>query len=139
MQFKRILPNSFVVRFRQGEDVVQGLLFFAKKIQLKSAWISGLGGFEEATLGFYDAKKKIYPKKSFKRVELTSLAGNLCKTGKEYVLHTHANISDSKFKVYGGHLFTGKISATCEVFITEIKKIERVLDKKVGLELMRLK
>ncbi len=107
MQFKRILPGSFVLCFKEGEEVTQGLLFFAKKMKLKSAWLSGLGGF-------------------------------VCRAGRDYILHAHATLSDSQFKAHGGHLFSGKVSATCEVFVTEIKKIERVLDKKVGLKLMRL-
>ena len=139
MKFKRVAPSSFIVRFERGDEIVQGLLGFAKKAKLKSAWISGLGGLATATIGFYNVKRKTYRKKTRKNMELTALTGNLCRVKNNYALHAHATLSDRSCKAFGGHLFKGIVSATCEVFITEIRRIERKMDLKIGLNLMRLK
>ena len=138
MELKRVSTSSFLLRFKIGEELVQGLLNFAKKKKLKSAWLSGLGGFQVCTLGFYDLKRKTYRKKNVKNVELTSLTGNISFLKGKYALHTHVTVSDKTFRAFGGHLFKGIVSGTCEIFVKEIPKLNRKFDKKTGLNLLEL-
>ena len=49
--------------------------------------------------------------------ELTSLVGNITiKNGNPFV-HIHVNVSDEACNAYGGHLFSGTITATGELII----------------------
>ena len=88
------------------------------EIDIKFGWINGIGAIENITLGSYSLNLKDYIKKEFEgEFELTSLIGNITtKDGKPFI-HIHANVSDVECNTYAGHLFSGTITATCEMII----------------------
>jgi predicted DNA-binding protein with PD1-like motif len=50
--------KTFAVVFEPGEEVVAGLLHFAKEHKLASAHLTAIGAFERVTLGFFDLAKQ---------------------------------------------------------------------------------
>ena len=63
-----------------------------------------------------------------------SLIGNISiKDGVPFV-HTHITFSDTEYKVFGGHLFDAKITATGEIILMVAdSKIDRQFNENVGI------
>lgn len=132
--------SGYILRLNRGEEIITTLKDFIKDKKIHGGFLIGLGAGKEITLGFYDADKKTYHKRFFADDhEYTSLTGNISYLDDEPVIHIHAVISAANFVSYSGHLFSGKVSATCEIFITLLdKKLIRKADPTVGLNLMQL-
>ncbi|MCX7995221.1 MAG: DUF296 domain-containing protein [candidate division WOR-3 bacterium] len=130
----------YVLRLQKGEEIIQCLKDFAKKVKLKGAFIFGLGVGENLKLGYFDSHKKTYIEKEFKgEYEFTSFLGNIAHLGKEVVIHIHVTITDREFNAFGGHLFSGYIPATLEMIVLPIeKKLRRERDIETGLNLLEL-
>jgi uncharacterized protein len=130
-------------RLDKGErlsDLVGG--FSAGQKDFPGAWVSGLGGVLEVTLGFYDIDKKEYQWKTFEGLrEMTAFQGNLAydESGK-LMLHAHGTFADNTFSgVIGGHVKDFVAGATIELFIHRTHKtLERKHDDSVGLPLLDL-
>jgi predicted DNA-binding protein with PD1-like motif len=139
MQYLKI-RNGYVVKLDSGEEIMSTLKDFVIDKKIKSAFLQGIGTGKELTLGYYDSKKKLYHKRAFiDEYEFASLNGNISYLGKEPVIHIHCTISPENFMTYAGHLFSGKVAATCEIMITLLdKKLVRKADIKTGLNLLNL-
>ena len=60
---------------------------------------------------------------------------NCCKDS-EYYAHLHMSAGDAEGNVFGGHLNTAIVSATCEMVITLIDgRVKRKFNDEVGLNL----
>lgn len=133
---------NYILKLQLGEKLIENLNAFAKEKQLGSAWLNGLGGASEATLGYYNLETREYEWKEFTDLmEITSLQGNLSWVEDEPVWHVHASLSDRNFAGYGGHVKELIAGATVEVFLHarfEGEKLERVHDDEVGLKLLNL-
>jgi Plants and Prokaryotes Conserved (PCC) domain len=67
--------KTFALVFDTGEEVVAGLLQFAKDPKLSGAHLTAIGAFERITLGFFDVTKKDYKRIAIQeQVELMSSA-----------------------------------------------------------------
>lgn len=132
--------GGWVVRFQKGDDIVGGLLAFARDHSIQGAWINALGAIEDADLGYYDLEARSYTRHVFHGDwEITGLVGNLGWHGSEPVLHTHCTIGGREHEVRGGHLFAGKAGATCEVFVRNLGvRLNRARDENIGLALFQL-
>jgi uncharacterized protein len=133
--------NDFV-RLNKGETLGQFLKWFSANYpDFPGAWVSGLGGVLEVTLGFYDLDKKEYIWKKFDGLrEMTALQGNLAhdESGK-LVLHAHGTFADTQFVAVGGHVEDFVAAATVELFIhRSYKPLRRLRDEAVGLPLLDL-
>ena len=128
------------MRFAHGDDVVNGMVEFARAHGIEGAWVNFLGAIEDPELGYYDLPTKSYTRRSFPGDwEIMGAVGNLARVGETPVLHVHITISGQDFAARGGHLFAGKAGATCEVFVRDLKtRLERVRDEDIGLALWRL-
>jgi len=139
MKYKKI-ENKILLSLNKGDEILQSIYKLAEKENLKFCWLSGIGAFENITLGAYPLEKRDYVKKQFKgEYELTSLLGNITiKEGNPFV-HIHVSMSDEEFKAYGGHLFSGYITATCEIIVDMIDfELHREKSEEVGLHLWNL-
>ena len=68
--------KTFALVFDASEEVVTGLLQFAREHELSGAHLTAIGAFERVTLGFFDMAKKEYKKIPIpEQVELMSLVG----------------------------------------------------------------
>lgn len=119
----------------------------AKKI--KGAFLFGLGAAKDLTLGYYDLAKKAYLRRFFPgEWEITNLVGNIAwlediapsvhraKAG-DPILHIHVVLSSTNFNTVGGHLFSGTVTATCEILVIVLAaKLRRAFDSTTGLNLL---
>lgn len=131
---------NYVIRLNKGEVLGQAIKTFATETKLEGAWLSGLGGALEATLGFFDINKKQYEWRTFKGLyEVTSLQGNLAIKDGEPVFHLHATLADASFAAIGGHVKDLVAAATLEIFVHQLQKpLNRVHDEEIGLPLLQL-
>jgi predicted DNA-binding protein with PD1-like motif len=98
--------KTFALVFDAGEEVVAGLLQFAKDHKLAGAHLTAIGAFERLTLGFFAVTKKDYKKIAIQeQVELMSLMGNIAQDDKgDPKLHAHVVVGKSDGTAHGGHL-----------------------------------
>ena len=81
-------------------------------------------------------EKKYYSNHFTGAIEIVSLTGTISTMNGEYYAHLHMSAGDAVGKVFGGHLNSARISATCELVIDVIDGVvERKKDPAVGLNL----
>tara|TARA_Y100000590_G_C15115905_1_gene786746 strand:- start:107 stop:532 length:426 start_codon:yes stop_codon:yes gene_type:complete len=136
MEYKKN-NNKIYLSIDKNEYVNASLLKVCKQNNAKFAWISGIGAIFDIEVGYFDIGTKDYKRKIFSEdFELVSLSGNMTYKDGEPFIHTHIAFSDSKFNVFGGHLFDCKISAAGEFVITiDDEKISRTYNEDIGLSL----
>ncbi len=139
MEWKSV-REGFVIRFHHGDDIVAGLLDFARAHDVEGAWVNALGAIEDPELGYYHLDRRAYTRQVFPGDwEITAIVGNLGRLDGEPALHLHATIGGPDFATRGGHLFAGRAGATCEVFLRDLGgRLERGRDEAIGLPLWRL-
>lgn len=141
MEAKKVSKNIYFLRLEKGEEIINSLKSFSKEKRLKSAFFSGIGAGKDFTIGCYDLRKKEYLKREIKKeCEILSLIGNISYLKNEIFVHAHIVFSDKNFKIFGGHLFSAKITATSEIFLFLIdKKLPRIPFPDIGLNLISFK
>ncbi len=137
MQFKKI-TSGYIIRLKEGEEIVKLLEDFVMDHEIKGALIVGIGTIYDAELGFYHREKKEYMKKIFKGdYEVVNLSGNMSYFKENAVIHLHVTISGEDFIAYSGHLFSARTAATMELFLlTQEQKLRREFDPTQGLNLL---
>ena len=133
--------EGFLIRFHHGDDIVQGLLDFARGHGIEGAWVNALGAIADPELGYYHLETKSYTRTVFPgEWEITAIVGNLGRMEDGApALHVHATIGAPDFSTRGGHLFAGRAGATCEVFLRDLgRPLRRAKDEAVGLPLWKL-
>jgi predicted DNA-binding protein with PD1-like motif len=131
--------KTFAVVFDPGEEVVAGLLRFAREQKLTGAHLTAIGAFERVTLGFFELAKKDYKKIPIEeQVELMSLVGNIAQDEKgEPKLHAHVVVGKSDGSAHGGHLLEASVRPTLEVVIVESAgHLRRKMHAHLGLALL---
>ena len=141
MKYKFDGYNWFGV-LEKGEELASSLSKFAKKEQVKGAWIFVVGACDELEAGYYDPKTKDYKLKKYNQdLEILNVQGNISWNGDEPAIHLHGTFAGEDGKAFGGHIKSLKVSVTCEVFIHDwfgSDRIERKLDDSIGLKLLNL-
>lgn len=139
MQYLKI-KNGYVLKLEINEEIITTLKDLVIDKKIKSAFLFGIGTGKELTLGYYDSKKKMYRKRAFvEEYEFASMNGNISYLSSDPIIHIHCTISPENFMTYAGHLFSGKVAATCEILIMTIeKKLQRKADPNLGLNLLDL-
>lgn len=140
MQYLKI-KNGYVLKLETEEEIMTTLKDFVIHQKIKSAFLQGIGTGKELTLGYYDSKQKLYHKRTFiEEYEFASLNGNISYLSTDPIIHIHCTISPANFVTYSGHLFSGKVAATCEILIVLLdKKLTRKADIRTGLNLLDLR
>ena len=115
------MPESTVLILERGEELQEALAAFARESGVKSAWLSGLGGSMDVTLGFYDITSKSYRWKEFEEpLEIVSLTGNLSTSDSEPFWHIHGVFSGKDYQAVGGHVKSMRVGLTCELHISHL-------------------
>ena len=129
--------DSIFMTLDKGELINKTFEVYAKTNDIGCAWLHGLGAIENPDIGYYSLETKSYHHKIFSgKYELTSLIGNITIKEGKYFSHTHITFSDTKYQVFGGHLFDAKITAAGEFVMTTGKKhIYREMNPDIGLPL----
>jgi predicted DNA-binding protein with PD1-like motif len=130
----------YQLRLMPGEEVMAELAAFVRRRHLKSGFLFGLGAAEDVVLGCFQPGSRTYRKRTFKGdLEVAALVGNVAWAGKDPVCHVHAVISNSRLATFAGHLFSARVTVTCEVSILPgQRKLVRRLESETGLRLLQL-
>jgi len=132
--------KTFVLVFDTGDEVVAGLLDFAKEHKL-AASMTAIGAFERVTLGFFESERKDYKKIHInEQVEVMSLIGNIAldESGQPKV-HAHVVVGRRDGTAHGGHLLEAYVRPTLEVILVESPEpLRRKMNAEVGLPLIDL-
>jgi predicted DNA-binding protein with PD1-like motif len=133
--------KTFAIVFDTGEEVVGGLLQFARDHNLSGGHLTAIGAFERVTLGFFDVAKKSYRRIAIQeQVELLSLVGNIAQDDKgNPKLHAHVVVGKSDGSAHGGHLLDAYVRPTLEVVVVEASQhLRRTVGGEFGLALLDL-
>ena len=132
--------KTFVIVFDTGDEVVAGLLGFAREHKL-AASLTAIGAFERVTLGFFESERKDYKKIPInEQVEVMSLVGNVTlEEGGEPKVHAHVVVGKRDGTAHGGHLLEAHVRPTLEVVLVESPApLRRKMNAEVGLALIDL-
>jgi uncharacterized protein len=133
--------KTFVLVFATGDEAIAGLTSFAKEKGLAASRFTAKGGFQEATLGYFNLDKKDYDKIPVReQVEVLSLVGDITMTEKgEPKIHAHVVLGRSDGTTRGGHLIEARVRPTLEVMLVESPRdLRRKHDPQSGLALIQL-
>jgi predicted DNA-binding protein with PD1-like motif len=142
MNFRKIdeSPKTFILMFETGEELVDGLLQFAKLQKVSAASFNAVGALSSVRLGWFSwESKRFEPSVTLdEQVELLSLMGDVALKDGEPVVHAHAVIAKKDGTAHGGHLLNASVRPNCEVFLTESPaKLRRFIDQDSGLALIK--
>ena len=138
MEYKRF-NNKIVVRIDKGEEILETIKKIALKENIKLANVNALGATNDFTVGVYNIVEKKYHSNHFQgNYEIVSLTGSINTMNGEFYTHIHMSCGDDKGSVFGGHLNSALVSATCEMFIDVIDGVvDRYKDEEIGLNLFK--
>lgn len=130
---------QYVIRIDRGEEIITALKEICRKEKIRCASVQAIGAVDDFEVGLFDVEKKVYHSEHYHfPAEVTSLLGTVTEKEGEPYLHLHMNAADGDHKVYGGHLNSAVISATCEMVVTVIDgQVDRRLDEQTGLNLFQ--
>ena len=129
---------TYLLVFRTGQEVMQGLLAFARKHALVAGHLTGIGAISDAVVGYFEPEKKVYLRIHEKgQAELLSLTGNLALSDNEPFFHIHVALGLRDGSTRGGHLFEARVRPTVEAVLTTYSKpVRRKIDPDTGLPLL---
>jgi predicted DNA-binding protein with PD1-like motif len=129
---------TYLLVFRSGQEVMKGLLAFAKKHKLVAGHLTGIGAISHAVIGYFDPEKKAYLRNHVNdQTELLSLTGNLALNNNEPFFHVHVALGLRDGSARGGHLFEAMVRPTVELVLTASPRpVRRKIDRETGLPLL---
>jgi len=132
--------KTFAVVFDKGDEVVAGLLAFAKENSLAASHFTAIGAFSDVTLGYFEWEKKDYRKLPVReQVEVLSLIGDVALNEGEPKVHAHVVVGKVDGTAHGGHLMEAHVRPTLEVIVVESPEhLQRKTDEETGLALINL-
>jgi predicted DNA-binding protein with PD1-like motif len=132
------IGHQWILKLDKEEEIINTVTSFCRENQINLGSISGIGAIDQAKIGFFDTKRKKYETRDLSGdLEIASLVGNVTLKDDKPFLHLHVTLANEEWKVFGGHLFEARVSATCEIFLIEsIEHIARKLDTNSGLYLL---
>lgn len=113
--------SGYVLRVEIGEEVQEALRQFAQAVKLKGAFYQGIGALTQVELAYFQRESKSYDRRFFNDdYELITLLGNISSSEGALTPHTHVTLGDENFQTISGHLVSGIVSITAEIFVTPI-------------------
>ena len=136
MQYRKF-GNKYFVRIDRGEEVMASLKELCGKENITLAEVKALGAVDDFSVGLFDVDEKKYHSSRFTfPAEIVSLWGTVTTKDGEFYAHIHMSTGDKDGHVFGGHLNSARVSATCEMIVdVSDGTIERKLSPEVGLNL----
>jgi len=129
---------TYLLVFHTGQEVMKGLLAFARKYDLVAGHLTGIGALSSAVIGYFDPEKNAYLRNpQNEQCELLSVAGNLALNDNEPFFHVHVSLGNRDGSARGGHLFEAIVRPTVElVLTTSPRPVRRKIDRDSGLPLL---
>ena len=137
MQFRRF-GNKYFVRMDRGEEILSALKSFCEAEKIKLAEVKALGAIDDFNVGLFDVEEKKYHTNHFTfPAEIVSLWGTVTTKDGQFYAHIHMSAGDKDGRVFGGHLNSARVSATCEMTVDVSEGIiERKFSDEIGLNLI---
>ena len=132
---------TYVVVCDAGDEAMASLKRFARSERLEAAQITGVGGFERATLGWFDRSRKEHiPIPVEEQCEVLSLIGDVAEGpdgNPSLNIHVVLGLADGTTR--GGHLIAGYVFPTLELTVTESPaELRKVFNADIGVALIDL-
>ena len=129
---------TYLLVFHTGQEVMKGLLAFAKKHDLVAGHLTGIGAISGAVIGYFDPEKNTYLRHEENgQAELLSLTGNLALYENAPFFHVHVALGLRDGAARGGHLFEATVRPTVEVVLTTSPRpVRREIDREAHLPLL---
>lgn len=131
---------ELIITFEKGEHYKESFQEFLEETEIESAFFSGIGGFLEAELAYYDLEAEEYISKKFDDgpYEVTNLTGNISTQDGKVKIHNHVTLGDSSYNAIAGHLNSGVVGGTLEIYLKIIdgNALHREEDEDTGLDLL---
>ena len=123
-----------------GDEAVAVLTQFARGERLEAARLTAVGGFEHATVGWFDrAAKQFRPIPVDEQCEVLSLIGDVAEGQEGPSVHMHVVLGLSDGTTRGGHLIEGRVFPTLEIIVTEAPaELRKVMRPDIGVALIDL-
>ncbi|MBQ7155491.1 MAG: DNA-binding protein [Synergistaceae bacterium] len=137
MQYRRF-GNKYFVRVDRGEEIIASLERLCGQEGISLAEVEALGAVDDFSVGLFDVEEKKYHGNHFEfPAEIVSLWGTVTTKDGKFYQHIHMSAADKEGRVFGGHLVSARVSATCEMTVDVIPgfTVERKFDEDVGLNL----
>jgi hypothetical protein len=130
--------RTFVLVFQTGDEVTSILKSFAKEQNLNAGRFTAVGGFSEATLGYFVWDKREYePIPIDEQVEVLSVLGDIAQDGDSPVVHAHVTVGHRGGRVSGGHLLRAIVRPTLEVMLDELPaELQKSIDPAAHIPLI---
>jgi hypothetical protein len=127
--------TTYAVIFGRGDEVMGGLTDFAQKNHLAAAQITGIGGIEDATVGYlYKGEKRHTPIPINQQCEVLSMLGDIALFQGKPVVHIHMVVGFPDGSAHGGHLLKAHVWPTMEVIVTKYPNaMHKKLDAETGM------
>ncbi|HWG60350.1 MAG TPA: PPC domain-containing DNA-binding protein [Streptosporangiaceae bacterium] len=131
---------TYVVVCEPGDEAVAALAEFARAERLEASHLTAVGGFERATVGWFDRETKQYRRIPVsEQCEVLSLIGDVAESEDGPSLHAHVVLGLSDGSTRGGHLLEGHVFPTLEVIVTETPaELRKVIRPDLGIALIDL-
>jgi len=111
--------QQYAILFYQGDEAFFGLQEFAEKYHVTSAHFTAIGAVDEAILGWFDPKRKMYKKIPIQgQHEVIGMSGDIALYQGKPIVHTHMVVGSPDGTARGGHLLSAYVSPTLEVMLT---------------------
>lgn len=133
--------RTYALIFDAGDEAMSGLLEFAEANDVDAASFTAIGGFQSATLAYFNIEIKEYENiPCDEQVEVLTLAGDIARKGDgSRQVHMHAVVGRRDGTTRGGHLVRATVRPTLEVVLTETPShLRRTYNEEVGLALIDL-
>jgi uncharacterized protein len=110
-----------MVFFDPGEEAIGGLASFARENDIEVASFTAIGGFESASIGFFNLETKGFDEIPFdeRQVEVLSLVGEITTDGGDPLVHGHVVLGRRDGSTLGGHLLRGVVRPILIVTVNE--------------------
>jgi predicted DNA-binding protein with PD1-like motif len=134
-------PVDWILVFDEGEEVISALTGFARDRGLRAGHFQAIGGFFEATLGYFEWTTRNYlhiPVRE--QVEVVSMLGDIAMGRDGQVVHAHAVLGRRDGSALAGHLLAGRIRPTLELILNSTPAaLARTYDERSGLALINVR
>jgi predicted DNA-binding protein with PD1-like motif len=130
--------QTYALVFEPGDDVIECIHDFARRMHFKAAHFSGIGGFSDVVLGYFDLEAKQYrPIPLQEQVEVVSLTGDIAMSDGDPMVHAHVVVGRSDGTARAGHLLSAHVRPTLELVLVQTPRhLARRLDQETGLPLL---
>lgn len=132
---------TYILVSDPGDEAVSTMEDFARAERLEASHLTAVGGFESATLGWFDRASREYRHIAVsEQSEVLSMIGDVAQDedGRPS-LNVHVVLGLADGTTRGGHLIDGRVFPTLEVVVTETPaELRRVWRPELGAALIDL-